>query len=239
MRSPLASPLRGFASPFGTSSGGGAPTPTSPNVLDVTTGGVSSASPTEAAITIPATANTGDIMLFFAASRNSADVISISGGAGAPVKVGEVDSSVGSSYSLASFHYTVNAGDTPGTTQLTLSSTQAFQNFSVAAITVANTSGIDNSAAPQQIGGFGTNARAPAVTTSVGDDLIVFAVGAPTTGTYSDGSGTYTEETEATIGSAGLAVYSFVQAAAGTTGTLSVTATDAAYNYGATFALSI
>lgn len=176
-------------------------------------------------------------MLFFAASRNSADTHSISGGAGTPVKVGEVNSSVGSSYSLSSFYYVIDAGDTPGTTQLTVSSDQTFTNFAVAALTVEDTSGIDDSAAPQQIGGFNTTASAPAVATSVGDALIVFAVGGPDAGTYS--SGTYIEETEATVGTAGLAVYSFVKSAAGSTGALQVTASTSQYHNGATFALSI
>lgn len=211
-------------------------------ILDVANGGTSSASPTLAVFTVPLGAVAGDIMAFWAASRDSADTHSISGGTGTRNTIGEVNSSVGSSYSMSLHTYIIGAGDTPGTTQITIASTQTFTNFAVAAITVQGTSGVDVSGAPAQIGGFNANPTAPSVNTTVDGALVIFGVGQPTTAIYS--SGTYTEQVEATIGAAGLAVYSFVKATAGSTGALQVSALQAAppnnpssnYNYGATIA---
>lgn len=203
-------------------------------ILDVANGGTSSASPTQAVFTVPLGAVAGDIMAFWATSRDSPDTHSISGGTGTRNTIGEVNSSVGSSYSMSLHTYIIGAGDTPGTTQITIASTQTFTNFAVAAITVQGTSGIDISGGPSQIGGFNTNATAPSVNTTVDGALVIFGVGQPTTSTFS--SGTYTEQVEATIGSAGLAVYSFTKATAGSTGALTVTASASNYNYGATIA---
>lgn len=240
MRS-LLSPLSGLASPFGASvsAGGGG---VSLGILAVDNGGTSSADPTRYIHTISAAAVAGDIIVFWATSRINTDTHSISGGTGTAATIGKVNSTVGSNYSMSLHTYIIGAGDTPGTTQITIASTQTFINFSVAAITVQGTSGIDVTGAPAQIGGFNANPTAPAVMTTVDDALVVFGVGQPTNAIYS--SGTYTEQVEATIGTAGLAVYSLVKATAGSTGALQVSALQPAppnnpssnYNYGSTIA---
>ena len=230
MRSTLDGPLSGFRSPV--SSPGGRATPLA--ILDVDNGGVASVDPTRAIFTVPIGAVAGDIMAFWATSRDSPDTHSISGGSGTRNTIGEKNSSAGSSYSMSLHTYIIGAGDTAGSTQITIASTQSFTNFAVAAITVQGTSGIDVSGTPAQIGGFNTNSTAPPVNTTVDNALVIFGVGQPTTNTYS--SGTYTEQVEATVGSAGLAIYSFVKATAGSTGALTVTASGSNYNYGSTIA---
>lgn len=189
--------------------------------------------PNAVSVTIPANAQSGDFVVVSTANRNN-------GGSPATVvhsmsvgtKVGQIATL--SNYAMGAFYYQVQPGDIPGITTFDVTCSVPFNPFAVSVGIVRGASAVDAVAAPAAVAGFGATCSAPAVTTTVSNALILFAVGQYTSNTYS--SATYTEIHEATNGTAGLALFSFLQAAAGSTGVLSVTASGTALSYGWTIA---
>lgn len=210
------------------------PVLTAPTLADSGTDGVVSAASNSVTIPIPAGANVGDYMVFTSTNRNNGGspatvVHSISGGDGNGVKVGQV-TTIGN-YCMAGFYYEVKAGD-PGVNSITIDCNVPWNNFAVSWQLVTGVGGIADTSPPAAEVGFGTTCRAGAVDTSGTNSLIIFAVGQNADVNYSDPTATYTLIHDATVGTAGLAAFSYVEPDVGVSGPFDITASASGTSYG-------
>lgn len=192
-------------------------------------------------LTLSASAQTDDWLIVGLDVRNATDTVSVSGGAGTWVL--ELDESLGSGLRKRVYKYKVPAGDTPGTTSFTFDISNNFRTRSVvwALVRGADTTNAVDAAADAQDSTFDTTYTAPAVTTTANDHLVlVFMSDQSAENTFgSPTSPTLTEVTNAKAAGATLTSYlfSFVQATAGSTGSITATATVGGTSLGATVAI--
>lgn len=209
-----------------------APPVTAPTTQTAIIDGISSADPTSVTITIPATVSTGDWLLIGAVHRKDGTLQCSIG-----TQVGSQASDY-ANHEMAVWKYQVTGGDTPGTTTFTVSSTSTFTNFSVCVVPVTGSDGVDDEAGPGVYGVFGNTATAPSVTTTRNNSRAYCFVSGVTGNTYTPQAGAV-EVAEATTGTAGLYVFSYLQETAGATGTLTATIDSAgtANHYGCSIAM--
>lgn len=178
--------------------------------------GLSSAATTSVTETIPIGVTTGDWLLIAAVHRKDGTLNCSIG-----TQVGTQASDF-ANHEMAVWRYQVTGSDVPGTTTFTISSTSTFTNFSTCVVPVTGTGGVDDEAGPGVYGVFGSTATAPAVTTTSTNSRVYCFVSGVTGANYTPQSGAV-EVAEATTGTAGLYVFSYLQATIGVAGPLTAT----------------
>jgi hypothetical protein len=187
--------------------------------------------------TLPSAASTDDLILVGIRVRTYDGTITAPAGFDL---VELQESTSGTSHAVAVYEKVVTGSDTPGTTTYTFTFSVAFRNLRGALLVYSDVDTTTPIAASDAAfdSGFNTAFVAPAVTTTANDQRVVAFFVSHQDTSVSSPSPSMTERSDTTDAGGVLAVYDFVQASAGSTGSLQVTAGASQFSSGATVALT-
>lgn len=220
MRSPLASPLAGLRSGISTGAVAAYVVPaepiTAPTIETAVVDGILGSGTTSRIINIPSSVTTGDWLLIAAVHRQDGTLSSSIG-----TQVGSQASDF-VNHEMAVWKYQVTGSDVPGTTTFTVSSTSSFTALAICVVPVTGSGGVDDEAGPGSFGPYGETLTAPSTTSTQANSVAVCFVSANANDMYTPQAGAV-EIAEATLATAGLYAFSYLQETAGVVGTLTAT----------------